>query len=68
MAKTVIDLDDDLLARAAAHLGTSTKKATVNSALEMVVRAAAFEAFVEFVSEGGLRDLSDPDVMNQAWR
>ena len=68
MAKTLIDIDDDLLARAAAHLGTTTKKDTVNRALEILVRAAAFDRFVEFAKEGGLDDLSDPDVMKQAWR
>lgn len=68
MAKTVIDLDDELLGRAAAHLGTRTKKDTVNTALALVVRAAAFDDFVEFVAEGGLDDLSDPAVMMQAWR
>jgi len=68
MAKTLIDVDDDLLARAAAHLGTKTKKDTVNSALEAVVRAAAFEAFVQFAEGGGLDDLLDPEVMKQAWR
>lgn len=68
MAKTVIDLDDELLARAAEHLGTKTKKDTVNTALERVVRAAAFDRFVEFAKEGGLDDLSDPEVMKQAWR
>lgn len=35
MAKTLIDLDDDMLARAAAALGTTTKKDTVNQALAM---------------------------------
>jgi Arc/MetJ family transcription regulator len=37
MARTVIDLDDDLLAEAAKELGTSTKKATVNAALREVL-------------------------------
>lgn len=68
MPKTLIDIDDDLLTRAAVHLGTATKKDTVNAALGLVVRAAAFDAFVEFAADGGLTDLSDPDVMMQAWR
>jgi Arc/MetJ family transcription regulator len=59
MPKTLIDIDDDLLARAAAHLGTATPQDTVNAALGLVVRAAAFDAFSEFVAEGGLADLSD---------
>ena len=68
MAKTLIDIDDELLTQAAVHLGTATKKDTVNAALALVVRAAAFDAFSEFVAEGGLADLSDPEVMMRAWR
>jgi Arc/MetJ family transcription regulator len=68
MAKTLVDIDDDLLTAAAAHLGTTTKKDTVNAALGLVVRAAAFDAFLEFANEGGLADLSDPDVMIRAWQ
>lgn len=45
MPKTVIDIDEEALARAAELLGTATKKDTVNAALRDVVarhaRAAA---------------------------
>lgn len=34
MARTVIEIDDELLARAQRSLGTGTKKDTVNAALE----------------------------------
>ena len=37
MARTVIDLDDELLASVARELGTSTKKDTVNAALREVL-------------------------------
>lgn len=37
MARTVIDLDDELVADVAKALGTSTKKDTVNSALREVL-------------------------------
>ncbi|WP_225793626.1 type II toxin-antitoxin system VapB family antitoxin [Streptomyces aculeolatus] len=37
MSRTVIDLDDDLLADVAQTLGTSTKKETVNTALREVL-------------------------------
>jgi Arc/MetJ family transcription regulator len=37
MSRTVIDLDDDLLAEVAKALGTSTKKETVNTALREVL-------------------------------
>ncbi len=38
MAKTLIDIDDALLAEAAGVLGTTTKKDTVVTALSQVVR------------------------------
>ncbi len=38
MARTVIDLDDQLLADVAQALGTSTKKDTVNTALREVLQ------------------------------
>ena len=37
MAKTIIDIDDDLLMEAMMALGTPTKKDTVNAALSRVV-------------------------------
>ncbi|GAA4549393.1 type II toxin-antitoxin system VapB family antitoxin [Streptomyces collinus] len=37
MSRTVIDLDDDLLADVAKALGTSTKRETVNTALREVL-------------------------------
>jgi Arc/MetJ family transcription regulator len=37
MSRTVIDLDDDLLAAVAQALGTRTKKETVNTALAEVL-------------------------------
>ncbi len=41
MARTIIDIDDEKLARAQRALRTSTKRETVNAALEL---AAAVEA------------------------
>jgi Arc/MetJ family transcription regulator len=35
ITRTLVDIDDSLLARAAAKLGTVTKKDTVNRALEL---------------------------------
>ncbi|MET8698180.1 type II toxin-antitoxin system VapB family antitoxin [Kitasatospora sp. NPDC004723] len=40
MARTVIDLDDDLLAEAQQLFGTTTKVATVNAALLEAVKLA----------------------------
>lgn len=38
MSRTVIDVDDQLLAEVAQALGTSTKKETVNTALHEVLQ------------------------------
>ena len=47
MTRTLVDIDDDALAAAAAELGTSTKAATVNRALAEIaarpLRLAALE-------------------------
>jgi Arc/MetJ family transcription regulator len=40
MSRTVIDLDDDLVAEVARALGTRTKKDTVNTALREVLERA----------------------------
>ena len=68
MAKTVIDLDDTLLAEARAVLGTRTKKDTVHRALAEAVASARRREHLEFLIEGGLPDLGDPEVMEGAWR
>lgn len=68
MSRTMIDLDDALVTEAAEILGTSTKRATVNGALEEFVAAAKRRRFVELLEEGVLDDLADPDVMAGAWR
>ncbi|OKH99699.1 antitoxin [Streptomyces sp. CB02923] len=39
MSRTVIDLDDDLVADVAKALGTNTKKETVNTALREVLES-----------------------------
>jgi hypothetical protein len=41
MARTVIDLDDEMLARAQRALGTTTKRDTVNAALAYAAAADA---------------------------
>ncbi|MEO7193720.1 MAG: type II toxin-antitoxin system VapB family antitoxin [Pseudonocardiaceae bacterium] len=68
MSKTLIDLDDELLAQAAELLGTTTKKDTVNRALSEYVKFRLRVSFGERLVSGGLPDLADPAVMAQAWR
>ncbi|MFJ3217096.1 type II toxin-antitoxin system VapB family antitoxin [Kitasatospora sp. NPDC086801] len=60
MARTVIDVNDELLAEAAEILGTTTKVATVNAALQDLVKRRKREAFMTWLAEGGLPDLTGP--------
>lgn len=71
MSRTLIDVDDDALARAASVLGTTTKVDTVNRALQLVAARAGREA--ERDRFDGLLDLvgdrlAETDVRAAAWR
>jgi Arc/MetJ family transcription regulator len=68
MSTTQIDLDPELLARAADVLGTRTKKDTVNEALRRVVNDELRRQHVDDLAAGALPDLSDPEIMAAAWR
>lgn len=56
MSRTVIDLDDELVAEVAQALGTRTKKETVNTALREVLenrrRAMALTRLREATADG----------------
>jgi Arc/MetJ family transcription regulator len=68
--RTVIDVDDEALALAAKELGTTTKKDTVNAALEFVVgRRRRIEQLLDDPFALGLgEDITDPEIMRQARR
>lgn len=68
MTKTLVDIDERLLSEAAEVLGTRTKKDTVNAALKDAVDRSLRRRHLERLTQGGLPDLSDPDVMAAAWR
>lgn len=68
MSRTVIDLDDELLDKAAQLYGTTTKVATVNAALADAVNRAERTALLGWIADGCLPDLSDDTVMDGAWR
>ncbi|QSB14784.1 type II toxin-antitoxin system VapB family antitoxin [Natronosporangium hydrolyticum] len=59
MAKTLVDIDDELLAEATIALGTTTKKETVTSALRAAVTASrtrrshALAELQQVADEGG---------------
>jgi Arc/MetJ family transcription regulator len=68
MHKTTLEVDEELVARAGAILGTRGLKATVQRALEEVVAREARRCFAErLLTMEGL-DLDDPEVMAGAWR
>lgn len=68
--KTMIDLDDEALARAADELGTTTKKDTVNRALRYTAdRRRRVEELLDGPYALGVGpDIDDPEVMRQARR
>lgn len=71
MSRTLIDVDDDALARAASVLGTSTKVETVNQALRLVADRGSHHAdqdrFDDLLDLLGER-LAETDVRAQACR
>ncbi|GAA1407216.1 hypothetical protein GCM10009639_55700 [Kitasatospora putterlickiae] len=60
MARTVIDLDDDLLAEAQRLFGTTTKVATVNAALLEAVKLARRIELADAIASGEFDLLSEP--------
>ena len=70
MAKTLIDLDEELLAEASIALGTSTKKDTVNAALRRTVeqtrqrRREALRSLQQMTEEGAF-DFSRLDAVDE---
>ncbi|MPY95368.1 MAG: type II toxin-antitoxin system VapB family antitoxin [Acidimicrobiia bacterium] len=67
MARTVVDIDDKVLAAAAAELGTTTKVETVNRALAEIAARPRRLAVLERLREAD-DDLGDVEVMRGAWR
>jgi Arc/MetJ family transcription regulator len=61
VSKTLIDIDPELLAQAQQILGTGTKKATVNSALQEVARRWAAVEFGVLARSGVFDELLKPE-------
>ena len=68
MAKTLIDLDDQLMQRALELSGLTTKRAVVASALESMVRRLEAARYTDYATGGALDDLADPEVIRDAQR
>lgn len=60
MSKVLIDIDEELLAKAQQVLGTTTKKATVNGALRELVRREAVVRFLEQAEAGVFATTDQP--------
>lgn len=58
MSRTILDVDDELLSEAAKIFGTTTKKATVNAALQAAVNREKRREFADWLKSGGLPDLT----------
>jgi Arc/MetJ family transcription regulator len=52
VAKTLVDIPADKLARAQARLGTATKRETVERALDLVLEQAEQRDLISFVAAG----------------
>jgi Arc/MetJ family transcription regulator len=69
VTKTLVDIDDALLAEASRLLGTDTKKDTVNAALrEVVARQRRSEAFAQLRGLTFVSALRETAVRDRAWR
>lgn len=68
MTKRLIDLDDELLARAQRELQTTGVSDTVRAALRQAASASARARQVAWLREGGLEALVDPGQRVDVWR
>src|SRR4028118_1993269 len=68
VTKRLIDLDDDLLAKAQRELNTTGVSDTVRAALRQAASAGARARQVAWLREGGLEALTDPAERAAVWR
>jgi Arc/MetJ family transcription regulator len=66
--KRLIDLDDDLLAAAQRELSTTCVSDTVRTALQQVAATSAWARQIEWLEQGGLESMADPDERGEVWR
>jgi Arc/MetJ family transcription regulator len=68
VTKRLIDLDDELLARAQRELNTTGVSDTVRAALRQAASAAARARQVTWLRQGGLETMTDPAERADVWR
>lgn len=66
--KTSVTVDEELIARASAVLGTRSLRETIQRSLEEVVAQDLRQRHIERLKRGEFDDLSDRAVMAAAWR
>lgn len=68
MTKRLVDIDDDLIARAQQVTGAATMKETVNTALREVIDADLRRRHLDRLVSGHGTDIADDEIMQAAWR
>jgi len=68
VTKRLIELDDELLARAQRELQTSGISDTVRAALQQAADSAARARQVVWLREGGLEAMAEPAQRADVWR
>lgn len=68
MTKRLIELDDDLLDAAQRELNTAGVSDTVRTALKQAAHAAARARQVDWLRDGGLEPLAEPEARATVWR
>jgi Arc/MetJ family transcription regulator len=68
VTKRLIELDDELLADAQRELHTSGVSDTVRAALKQAAAGAARARQVEWLADGGLASMAEPERRAAVWR
>lgn len=68
MARTLVDLPEDLVRRAMELTGAPSKRAMITRAIEELVNRQAQLEMIDWVQGGGLPGIADPDVLADARR
>lgn len=68
MARTLVDLPEDLVLRAMELTGAPSKRAMITRAIEELVNRQAQLEMIDCVEGGGLPGLTEPDVRADARR
>ena len=68
MRKTSVVVDEALVARASAVLGTRSLRETIQRSLEEVLAHDLRQRHIDRLKRGEFADLADAHVMAEAWR